>query len=69
MSTYQVEEYYLYMVGLCLSEENISAIEVLLSEEGYGDYSFQGEYTEIVIDGIPCESEGDELERKILELF
>lgn len=65
MATYQVEEYYVHMSGLELTQENKTDIEAILSEEGYSDYEFQDNDTVLVVDGIEDQHSGENLESMI----
>jgi len=65
MPVHQVEEYYLYISGLELTDSQKSSIESHLSDEGYPDYQFQDGDTVLIVDDIPDESSGDTLESEI----
>lgn len=68
MSVYQVEEYYICTAGLSATNEQKSAIENLLREEGYSNYHFE-DGGQLFIDDISNVEEGEELESKIYELL
>jgi len=69
MSVYQVEDYYISMSGLNLTDGQKSSIDELLSDEGYSNYEFQDNNAVLVIDDIPSESDGDKLEDQINEII
>lgn len=68
MPVYQVEEYYIHMQISC-NEQQKAAIEGYLSDEGYMNYEFQENDTVLVVDDIPSEAEGDDLEDAINNLL
>ena len=69
MPVHQIEEYFLIMQPLTLTEESKAAIEEHLSDEGYSTYDFQDDGTTLVVDDIPDESSGETLEAEIEELL
>jgi len=69
MPTHQIEEYYLYINNITVSDEQKEEIEILLSDEMFADYEFQDGNTCLVVDGVQNESEGDELEDKIMAII
>jgi len=69
MAVHQVEEYYICMTELELTEESKASIEKLLSDEGYSTYEFQDDDTCLVVDGIPDEGDGYTLESQIKEIL
>ena len=69
MPVHQVEDYYLNMNGLSLSEAEKTSLEELLSNENYSNYEFQDDDTVLIVDDIPSEFDGDNLEDMINELL
>jgi hypothetical protein len=69
MPVYQVEEYYLIMNGLNITEDQKSEIESKLEDEGFSNYEFQDDDTTLVVDDLTSESEGNTLEDEIRELL
>lgn len=69
MTVHQVEEYYIHMSGLDITAEVKEQIEEHLSDEGYSNFEFQDDDTVLVVDDIPSESEGDDLESEIQSLI
>lgn len=65
MAIHQVEEYYLHMIGLELTDSQKSAIEAHLSDEGYPGYEFLDGDTALVVDDVPDEHSGETLEFEI----
>ncbi len=64
MSVYQVEQYYLYMSKLTMSEDQRDKIKEYLDGEGYG-CNFEENNTALTVDEIESESEGYDLEEQI----
>lgn len=69
MAVHQVEEYYLFMSGLTLTEDSKTKIEELFSDEGWSNYEFQDSDSALVVDDIPDEMSGEALEAEIRELL
>lgn len=65
MAVYQVEEYYVYMGGLDINEDQKKDVEDYLTEEGYSNYEFQDNDTVLVIDDLESEYGGQNLESQI----
>jgi len=69
MSVHQVEEYYVHMSGLKITEDQKKEIEEHLSDEGYANYEFQDNDTCLVIDDVQDECSGDTLEQFIRDII
>lgn len=69
MPTHQVEEYYLHIsLGRSLNDEAEDEVSEMLSEEGYANFEFQDNRSVLVVDDVPSEHDGDELEEKIKDI-
>jgi len=69
MTVNQVEEYYVYMSGLTITESQKKEIKDYLLEENHTNYEFQDNDTEIVIDDVNSEQEGEEIEYRINKIL
>lgn len=69
MTVHQVEDYFISMSDLNLSDGQIAAIDELLEEEGYSNYEWQDDNKTLVVDDIPSEFDGDNLQDQIDEII
>ena len=69
MSVFQVEEYYLFLNELDLSDDQVAEITEYISSECYSDFEFQNNNTELVVSGIPTKFEGESLEEGIMNFI
>jgi len=69
VTVHQVEDYFISMSDLNLSDGQIAAIDELLEEEGYSNYEWQDDNKTLVVDDIPSEFDGDNLQDQIDEII
>lgn len=69
MPVYQVDEYYIYMSGLNLSDEKKAEIYHHLLRNRYSEYAFEENDTVLIVDGIDIKRDGERIEKEILEII
>lgn len=69
MSVYQVEEFYVHMQDLKMTQKQKGLIKDYLTQEDCPGYEFQDNDTMLVIDGVESEYHGEILEDHIKSLL
>jgi len=65
MATYQIEQYYVHVKTTGSTSETLEKIRVLLIENDWQDYEFNGD--DLTINGFESEQEADKCNLMIIE--